>query len=48
MIKIPRKKVNIECEGPAAVAMAFVRMAIKKHPTLTVEQALKMMGELGF
>ena len=28
--------------------MSFVRMAIKKHPTLTVEQALKMMGELGF
>ena len=23
MIKIPRKKVNIECEGPAAVAMAL-------------------------
>ena len=28
--------------------MSFVRTAIKKHPTLTVEQALKMMGELGF
>ena len=28
--------------------MSFVRSAIKKHPTLTVEQALKMMGELGF
>ena len=28
--------------------MSFVRATIEKHPTLTIEQALKMMGELGF
>ena len=28
--------------------MSFVRSAIEKYPTLTVEQALKMMSELGF
>ena len=28
--------------------MSFVRTTIKKHPTLTVEKVLKMMGELGF
>ena len=28
--------------------MSFVRNAIKKHPNLTIEQALKMMDELGF
>ena len=28
MIKIPRKKVNIECEGPAAVAMALRELGV--------------------
>ncbi len=28
MIKIPRKRVNIECEGPAAVAMALRELGV--------------------
>ena len=28
--------------------MVFVRAAIEKHPTLTVEEALQMMNEQGF
>ena len=28
--------------------MSFVRTAIKKHPNLTIEEALKMMDERGF
>ena len=28
--------------------MSFVRTAIKEYPNLTIEQALKMMGERGF
>ena len=28
MIKIPCKKVNIECEGPAAVAMALRELGV--------------------
>lgn len=28
--------------------MMFVRAAIERHPTLTVEEALEMMSELGF
>ena len=28
--------------------MSFARAAIKKHPNLTIEQALQMMDERGF
>ena len=48
-LRLSRKKKAAEekekklIEEAGDFRMSFVRMAIKKHPTLTVEQALKMM-----
>jgi len=47
MIKIPRKKVNIECEGPVAVAMALRELGVEYIEKWTDQDCIDI-GKLRF